>query len=199
MTERDTRFEPNSVIRLEDVTQLQEFEEAVIDEVAPDVAPTRRGLWTGRVALKDLLRVPKFNGRITDIELAVIEDPVTALQDAAADGAQFIGSARTGVSRWSDAHIEFARERALAFDFSATARSSRQGTVGNINTTLWYVPESPERYANSTRDPVKRSILRPRIDRERFTDLHRMSRQMGHDAVRQAIRRRYSAGTGGQI
>src|SRR4051794_30297011 len=76
---------PGDVIKLSNITELTAFEDMIVDIVQPDHNPDK---WATREKLRDLIRPPRFNGTIADIELTVMADPYERLLDAPERGWQ---------------------------------------------------------------------------------------------------------------
>jgi hypothetical protein len=191
-------LKPGDVIEFGDITQLPEFEDLVAMNMFPDMTQIQLNAWKGRAGLRDIIRPPKFNGTISDIQLEVMADPYQQLMTARDRGWTF------PTSRPSPRTNEFAQDAEISsegFVFTANAKSSGVGVVGQIQTEIWYVPVP--RYARSKAFTtlsgkinvqsrgveqlaqqnggavVQRHVAKPKIDTAAFIELDARSKIIG--------------------
>jgi hypothetical protein len=200
---------PGDAIELADVTQLPAFEDMVAEVVDPGMTESMRDAWAGRVAIRDALRPPKFNGNILDIKLVVMDEPYQRLFDANARGWTFARGYGKSIpaNRTSD---QDAIDSYHGFIFTADASSSRGGVVGQIQSELYYglVPErkSRKRYTSSESGQerrytyvdrpltahggasVQRFVARPKIETEAFIRLHEEAVSIGLAILKDSLR-----------
>lgn len=132
-------FQPGDIITFGDITELPDFEDYVAENMFPNMTPTQMNAWKGRAALRDLVRPPAFNGRIADIRLEVMVDPYAQLMNARERGWRFGGTNGNPKPRTNEFAFE-AEELSEGFVFTADAKSSGKGSIGEIQSELWYVP-----------------------------------------------------------
>jgi len=157
LPESISELTPGDSVLLEDLSQLPTFEDLLAAEFEPDVTLKMREAWMGRVAIGELIRPPKFHGRISDIHLTVMEEPFDRLYDAVERGLSFgknHPNSRTRGSRSS--------ESIIGFILTTNARSSGRGLIGQIQSELWY-SRVPIRKPASTRYVVKSGEVRTKI------------------------------------
>lgn len=130
---------PGNIISFGDITELAAFEEVLAHVVNPEHDVN---LWAARIALRDLIRPPKFNGTIGNINLTVIENPYDRLLDAVDRGWRVgRGVAQRALSTEKSRQLI---ARFHGFGFTADAMSSGRGITGQIQTELWYYPLIPK-------------------------------------------------------
>jgi hypothetical protein len=126
-------LQPGNIIEFADLTELTTFEDILAEDIEPMYDPIK---WATRLALRDLIRPPKFNGTIADVRLEVMAEPYERLQDAPKRGWN-VGPGNYKLSS------EVAQEliaRYRGFTLTATPKSSRPGRLGQIQAELWYYP-----------------------------------------------------------
>lgn len=163
--------------------------------------------WSGRVAIRELLKPPKFNGRIGNIILSVIENPYEQLINAHNRNVTFTrkggigGQNLTRSSERADKTLPLFK----GFTFTAEATSTGRGVIGQIQAELYYFPVSLKRnYVSSSRQPykdvtnaagssVKRVVSKPEIASEQsFIELADTSRLIAYSVLRSNIKRPFS-------
>jgi len=177
-------LQPGVVIKIPDITYFSEFE----DVIAAAINPTYdKDLWAGRVPLKELIRPPKFNGRITDISVTVMDRAYAQLQEACESGR--IGYMpqlhRRIVNR---GEVESYESGFRGFILTADAKSAGRGTIGQIQTAMWYWPLTV-RSINGHGQVLNRKVAKPKIEKERFIALDARSRKIGFSVERKAVAR----------
>lgn len=78
-----------SVIEFADITELPSFEDQIAAEIDPEMTAGQADVWAGRIAIQDLIRPSKFNGRIADVALHVLDNPYVRLVTAQDRGVTF--------------------------------------------------------------------------------------------------------------
>jgi len=126
-------LQPGSVIEIANMFELAAFEDLVASDIDPTYDPV---MWATRIALKDLIRPPKFYGTIEDIKLEVMAEPYERLQDAKKRGWQ-LGPGNFGRKSEND---KDAGQHYHGFVLTGTPKSSRPGQLGQIQAELWYYP-----------------------------------------------------------
>lgn len=66
-------LQPGDTLKFTGFHELYEFENMVVQKIDPAVSVE----WSGRKALRDIVKSPKFNGSFTNITLQVMADPRT--------------------------------------------------------------------------------------------------------------------------
>lgn len=203
-------LQPGNVIELGNIRELSEFEDMVALGIHPEMSRLQRDAWAGRTALKDCIRPAKFNGTIADIRLEVMHDSYERLLDARERGFRF----PRGVTprRLTGQFAERLSGNYRGFILVADATSAGRGTIGQIQTELWYAPvplsnhqvtreytkKSGEvsTYSNRhivrvTRDhggaSVRRYVANPKLESENFIKLDEESRLIGLAALRESM------------
>lgn len=125
-------FVPGMTIEFVDATELHAFEDALGPHIQPGLDTE---LWSSRVALKELLRPPKFNGRIGNLALSVMDEPRNHLLNSRDRGWQIKGTNLNKTNSWAYGEDPF-----TGFTFTADAFSSGRGKIGQIQAELWYAP-----------------------------------------------------------
>ena len=195
------KLNPGDAVQLTDATQLAVFEDIVAHEVDPTMTPHEELMWAGRVALGGLIRPPKFNGTIENIELVVMDSPFERLLDARERGWKLVGC---GTPSHDDEVIESHR----GFTLLADARSTGRGIIGQIQAELWFskvsvrtqlrkhyhkngdilfYPHWSKNTGNNGGTSVKRRMTIPKIESDKFIELHETSRRIGFEVLRDAM------------
>lgn len=190
-------LQPGDVVKLSDITELPMFEDLVADQIDPTMSQAMRDAWSGRIAIRDLVRPPKFNGTIAYIELVTMDNPYDRLSNARERS--WVFNSKGGVP---NKIIEDERVIGsfIGFTFLAEARSSGRGVIGQIQAELYYgrVPYEQKResrqlkngttayYDYSTKRTamhagasVQRYVTTPKIEREKFMELDENARRIG--------------------
>lgn len=118
-------MKPGDAIRLDDIAQLPAFEDMLALHIHPTMTATEYAAWVGRVQLRDLIRPPKFNGTIADVELVLMDEPYARLLDARERG-WHIARGRN----YRHTAPEIIVESFRGFTFLADAKSSGKGQCG---------------------------------------------------------------------
>jgi hypothetical protein len=178
-------LKPGTVIELADSTQLSAFEDLIAQSVDPNYNPD---FWLARPKLRDLIRPPKFNGTIANIKLEVIGEPYERLLDARERGWQ-LGKG-PGKFELSGESAQSRIEKYKGFSFTADAKSSGRGVIGQIQAELFYYPvyDRPERHYDKEGKGVTRILTKPKIERERFIQLDETSRRIGFEVLKEAMK-----------
>lgn len=197
---------PGDIIELKDQTELIPFEDVValsIDRQMPEILPditTRLNLvaWAGRQTITELIRPQKprpFIGTIANIQLEVMADADERLADAQDRGWQ-VGRAATLPSVGLNvALLPLYR----GFKFFAEARSSGRGTIGEIQSEIWYYPKhlkvnyksggtGGQAIDSSAGSSVCRIVARPKMEVENFAKLDETSRRIGLALLKNNLR-----------
>ena len=193
-------IEPGTLIKLDDISELPAFEDLVADIIDPNMADAHLQLWDGRQHVRDLIRPKGFNGRYLNIVLESIPDPYEHLQSAKERGWTY----PAGTVRRSEKIEEWVKDLYLGFTFSAEAYRSGKGTVGLIESELYYYPtsSSPPRIlmngprqgkfsydSNSTnsKGSVGRFVLKPQYDPNKFMESNLASQAIGVAVLRSQL------------
>mgnify|MGYP001229691712 CR=1 FL=1 len=188
-----------SVIEFDDITELPAFEDQLANEIDPYMGGSSTDMWAGRTALRDFIRPPKFNGRIGNIVLHVLENPYEQLITAGGRGVKFT---RRGGSGGSSAQLSSEFEDVLAplykgFLFTASANSSGRGEIGQIQSELYYCPSPLMRVGNGIYKNVTaragasvlRIVSKPVIVAEdAFTELEETSRRIAYRVLSDGLK-----------
>jgi hypothetical protein len=168
-------LQPGTDIEVGDVTRLAVFEDLIAPIVDPEY-DRALAAWEARKPLKELIRPPKFYGRIGGIVLTVMDEPYERLQDATERGWNLGGL--------SPATYDTARRaRYWGFAFTADGMSTGRGIVGQIRSELWYAP-LPARTTSTTGRALTRFVAKPKFDVRRFERVPKASRRVAFDARR---------------
>lgn len=190
---------PGTVIQLDEITQMRPLENAIAMAVRPDMTPMQQYAWNGRSDIVDAVRPLKFNGRMVDIELAVMEDAYDRLLDAKDRGWKLgAGNGYKLSQEWNLDKVE----RYVGLALVANARSSGRGIIGQVQTELWYYPipdslssqvrkdgtvrfhTNTAKYAGTS---VRRVITKPKLETEKFRELDETARRIGFNTLRDAM------------
>jgi len=182
-------FKAGDVIEFGDITELAVFEDIIAPIVDPGYDPE---LWSCRPNVRDLIRPPKFNGRIGDIALTVMESPYENLLTASSRGLK-IGSGCGSFRRTSDrANKEI--KHYMGFGLTANASSTGRGVIGQIATELYYYPcprQVHEDYNYSsgslTGEAIRRVVAKPKLETSKFIELEKTARWIGLETLRKAM------------
>lgn len=175
---------PN-VFTFDDITQLPSFEDAVARDIHRFDRIAHIQAWQGRVALRDAIRPPRFNGSIRNIEMAAMEDPYDRLLDVSERGWKL----QNGMSSTARRDIESARKNTRGFVFRADAHSSGRGVIGQIQAEIWYirVPQATDgrlKLSNAAGSPVGRRITKPKLETEEFITADETAKRIGFGVIR---------------
>ena len=169
-------IQPGTLIEFNDITQLAAFEDTIAPFVTSRYKPE---YWESRRPLKDVLRVPEFNGRMSDIAMQVMEAPYERLLDARERGWKITGGSLARPQAPEDVIRHY-----MGFAYTANARSSGRGVVGQVQAEIWYAPNAdPHGYGRA----VKRTVTKPKFEEAAFRELDEHSRRIGFTALRYAL------------
>lgn len=149
------------IIDIGPITGLAPFEAAVAHDLSPLMPINEEIAWSGRLALRELIRPPKINGTITNITMEAMEDPIAQMQTAHERGWKF--SNRGG--RLSKYVLEgnASAEHIRGFVFNAQAVSgSHTGTLP-VEAEIWYELISARVNARLDGMPIHRAVSVPRL------------------------------------
>ena len=190
-----SQFEYPNVLTLNDATELPEFEDLVANDIYPYASEDRIAAWQGRVALRDLIRPPKFNGSLRNIEILSMEDPYDRLLDARERGWSITG----GTLPRKD--IDTAREGTRGFLFTADAHSSGKGIIGQIQSEMWYLRAPASRgswfyvdTSTSSGSAVVRRVTKPKLERDRFVEADENAKKVGLQVLRKNMTNPFNGG-----
>lgn len=194
-------FSPDMTIQLADITELPAFENSVASLIDPNMTKTEIDYWHGRENIKNIIRPAKFNGKITDISLLLIENPFDTLQNAKELGWDMPRGYNQN-SKGSDANIERKTNMCIGFSLLANAVSSGRGTIGQIQAGLWFLPVSHvERNGSITKltsghggRTIIRVVSNPKIETENFMQLQAESNKIAFSALQKAMMQPIRAG-----
>ncbi len=197
---------PGDFILLDDITQLPKIEDMVAEYIDPEATKSMRDAWCGRVAIKDLVRPPKFNGTIADVKLVVMDEPYERLFDAVERGWRFMKGRGSGVpvKRFSDGVTP---DGFFGFTFVANAKSTGKGTIGQIQAEIFYGGIATQTLTSRTLksgevsrasytfkqtvmhagSSVQRYVTKPKIEDKLFIELDENSKKIGFEILRQNV------------
>ena len=197
MYEKDGQSYPDSIedFKPGDFIELANMDESNIDELPPferlielDIQPhiysqnSRDTVWNNRMALRNLIRPPKYNGNIKDIILEVTPEPTKTLLSANERGLKFIKGPSTPHLRT----LEISEKSAKAtrgFVLTANTKSSAE-PIKQLRTEIWYVP-TPSQIDNS--NTIRRYITQPTREIIPAEEPEDTSKNMGQVALRKSI------------
>lgn len=145
--------EPGTVITLPGTGQLLQLESIIGATIIQNV--TRAENWSGfadefkenwgaRPNLPEILKGSKFHGRLLDIELVVMDDPIEQLVASERARRRFpvIGDSDL-LGRVDNAKLARADRLGYGFHLRAQRQSSgRRGQLGPATADVWYVPKA---------------------------------------------------------
>lgn len=181
------KLEGGDIISFDNMSHVAAFEDLLADHIDPQMTANMHNAWQGRVAIRELLRVPDFNGRLANITMAVMEEPYERRLDARERGWKL--PARTPPS----AHPEVI-DSYHGFSFFAEAKSSGRGRIGQIQAEMWYYAapryvgrESGFRYSKKLVGgaSVGRLVTLPRFEKRAFVELQEEARRIAFLALQQ--------------
>lgn len=187
-------LEPGNIIEFDNITDIEPFEDMLANEIVPFMLGRQLDAWAGRIAIKNLIRPPKFNGRIGDISLEVMDEPFERLHDVRDRGLQYM----RGAGKYSKLEENKFRDELIAkyrgYKFRAVASSTGRGKIGEINSEIWYFPVSLKQ-AEITHTPrhddslhsgsaVARVLTKPKLEKDNFNKVHADSKRIGFDVER---------------
>ena len=169
------------------------FEDTVAEVVDPMLYGDRKAAWYGRSALRDQIYPSKFNGRLLDITLTVMDQPYDRLLDAQERGWRL----NTGGSYNRESELNSdTKKRFAGFIFSALAKSTGRPALGLVQSELWYFPiaridngygSAYEHLKGNGGRSVIRVVTKPRLDTEIFELAHSQSKKIGYEVLRQQM------------
>jgi len=171
------------VVELADVTEFHPFEESIAQYISPEMNRDAQQRWEARPRLRDELRPLRFNGRLADIQIQVMDDAAERMASARERGFMFKRGQPRSVTRDRFASHED-DGRALGFTYIANAKSSGRGVIGQVQAELWYQPQI-ECFGGDT--AIQRIITKPKIETEKFIILEEASKRVALAALRNAI------------
>jgi len=192
---------PGTVITFGDLTEFPSFEDALATEIVPYM-PLDHVQWENRYSISDLIRPPKFNGRIGNVALTVVDSPEERLLNAPGGELTYrwvaVGRAAVQGEYWGEV-----RKSLLGFELDASAFSSGRGEVGRVRAGLFYYPD-PKVYRQNVRRlsgpntgrfgkwcPLKRAVSKPRIveGEKSFTELADASSQIAYSVLEEQLKK----------
>ncbi len=186
-TEQVSAFHYPNVFTFGDIKEVQMFEDVVARDVYEFKRPQDIAAWQGRAALSTLIRPPKFNGSLRNIEMHSMEDPYERLIDVNERGWTMRGGGGGLAALRKD--TDLAAETTRGFILTADARSSGRGSIGQVQAEIWYMQARPAydgalEVDRSAGSPVARRITKPRLETTKFIEANERSRKMGMDVLR---------------
>jgi hypothetical protein len=194
------KLNPGDLIRLDSVGELATFEDMVAEQIDSEMTTEMRDAWLARVATKDLIRPPKFNGSMASIGLVVMDEPYAQMLSARERGWAFGSSiGRSGTSK------EYVIDSCRGFTLIADALSTGRGVIGQIQAEFWLceVPRSnsvkiyslksgeKRKFVHNYKQThnygglsVRRVITKPKLEVEKFYELQENSRRIGFEVLR---------------
>lgn len=195
---------PETPIRLEGMHELAAFEDVVADHIDAQMmalnlegythAPLDRNAWSGRIAIKDVLRVPKFNGLLRNVRLARMDDGYEQLSTVHERGLTCVPKFQA--RRGDDDEAPLTAPIFQGFVFTADASSST-GWSGQMQSELYYYPATI--LLNGTRlrqniDPnggsnIRRTITKPQlVQGEEYLHYYEKSKEVGLELLVKGLR-----------
>lgn len=146
--------EPGTVITLPGTGQLLQLESVIGATIIRNV--TKTGQWSGfenefteswkaRRSLPDMLKGDKFHGRLLDIELVAMDNPIEQLvaSEKARSGLSGMGGSDLFGRVVDDAKLVRADRYGYGFHLRAQRQSSvRRSELAPVAADVWYVPKS---------------------------------------------------------
>jgi hypothetical protein len=131
-------FQTGNILEFNDLTELVTFEDTIAFDVDPDLD---LDLWACRVNLREFMKPPKFNGRLINIKLVVMEKPYDRLLDANERGWSLQSTASSaGVKITDPVNQQHIIPKMRGFVFVADASSSKGGVISQVQAEMWYYP-----------------------------------------------------------
>lgn len=187
---------PGNIIEFSDISELPEFEDLIAQQVDPSMTSITKSYWDCREHIKNRLRPTKFNGRISDIQVSIMEDPYDKLSTAKERGWKFGGG--RNYERGEEFISNFA-SRYVGLNFTANAISSGRGIIGQLQAEIYYFPTSiswvsspnGSRIHKSTSThggaTVVRAIAKPKLETDNFIKLDLTAKRIGFEVLRNAM------------
>jgi hypothetical protein len=175
MSEREpVELVPGTVFEFEDLELLHNFENAVGRVVDPEMTAEERQQWSDRQKLQALVKPEDFYGRLEEITLEVMEEPYQRMIDAIGRGWKFKRGTAHNISSHDNEYNLSMQQEYLGFLFSALARSTGRGIIGEVRSELWYFPTAlhswrmSDKYYRNYREstsyaPIIRHVAYPKI------------------------------------
>ena len=177
-------FEAHSTIHIDDATNLPEFEELVATYLAPEMRDNQRIMWDARPRLADALRPPTFNGRMANIAIQAMSNPLEASVTAKQRGFRF--SHGQGGKNQLDRMAKMDEcDELLGFTYTADAYSTGRGKRGQVQAELWYYPSTE---MNAYNTAVTRLTTVPKIETQDYIYLVDTSTKIALMTLRSAIK-----------
>lgn len=187
----------DGVIELAKPSDLVAFEDSIAYGIKPEMNDKgnerQANDWDCRLDICGIIRPPKFNGRITNIRLEPMEEPLRRLLDANERGLKFVKGFVLSPLSHDEKELQLFSQSYKGFSLTADAISTGRGVVGQIKTELWYGPCAPRKPGSSysvdgraanVNGGIRRYIARPEMHHKSFEDYHRSSiKSMGSVAV----------------
>lgn len=208
-------LEPGDVVTLSHIGELPAFEDLVAEHIDTQMAeldiegfyhePLDLATWAARTSIKEMLRVPKFNGNVLNIRLVRLDDPYEHRLTVKERGKNYAKNRHANPVNGPFAELQ--RPLYQGFQFVGDASSSN-GWKGQVQSELYYYPipinkideHSPlKRYIESNWFQhtsayaglnVVRSITKPVIvEDEAYLIRHEASTETGFKVLQRAMRR----------
>lgn len=196
---KETQTSLNEILRTDGVIELAKpselvaFEDFIAAGINPEMSERQTNDWDCRLDIGGIIRPPKFNGRITNIRLEPMEDPLRRLLDANERGLRFVKGFVLSPLSHDENELQLLSQPYRGFSLTADALSTGKGTVGQIRTELWYGPSAPRKPGSSysvegraanVNGGIRRYIARPEMHHKSFEDHHRSAiKSIGSAAV----------------
>lgn len=179
---------PGDVVLFENLSQLSGFEDMVAEYIDPDMDYSAREAWAGRMAVKEMLRPPKFYGSVININLVAIPEPFDELVRAAREGGRFRGEKGVPIPK-SISQNPDVMQSYLGFRFLADAKTSGKGVIGQIQAGLWYGKVPPDEVGRPKAKThggrsVQRYVTKALLEKARIVTPPETSRRIGYHALR---------------
>lgn len=198
-------LQPGHVIPFESIADIPPFEDRVAAHIDQQMSqldiegflynPLEQGMWAGRVAIKELLTIPKFHGPMSNIRFIKMPDAYDAFTSSAERDIRVHGGG--GKSGISGEYAELTIPMYQGFQFMADARSAN-GWEGHIQAEVFYYPiplrrsknqlrQNPHSYGGQT---IYRRVSKPsKTDAKAYAEAHERSKEIGREVLADGMRK----------
>ncbi|MCA9337754.1 hypothetical protein KC951_03525 [Candidatus Saccharibacteria bacterium] len=167
------------------IDSLEDYESLLTHYYLPDLYDygyqrAAVAVWEGRPPLGDMVRPPKFYGRIGNVVVAHIEDPFTELV-----------TTRKRYKTTLEPNEEWYREHIIGMSVAAELHSTGRGTIGSLSTLIWLYPRiSLDTAVNN--GAYHRVLEKPKQVSQSVIEVIENSSAIARQNIAQAIQHPYS-------
>lgn len=185
-------LDPEVAIKFDTISELKAFEDIIAAQVNPLFD---QEVWRRRPSIESFIKPSRFNGRLSDITLTPMKDPIDdfrATVDANERFQQYATPSRRDIYKYRQWKSYF-----LGFNFSATPLSSASKINSTVGLKIWYTPVIPlsgEGFGpvgpilDKDGNTVRRIITKPRQELvDRIDAVHDVSRTIGYEILSKAL------------